>query len=146
VGVLLDLFDASFGRVERQVDHALEAIVLRQDSLDQPFIVGRAQCRLDVVLRVHTEGQHRRREYNLVIEAERVHRAPRQLREMMAAFLLDLLQQRLLMGNTPPGVLVKDARLVVEQRDVRASGPLGVGLPHLADHVVVDHRQDFRPE
>src|SRR5438045_1992262 len=42
--------------------------------------------------------------------------------------------------------VIRQIGLAIEQRDIRAAGPLGVGLPHLADHVVVDHRQDFRPE
>jgi hypothetical protein len=65
---------------------------------------------------------------------------------MRAARLLDLLQQRLLMRNAAPRMLVQNAGLAVEQRGVGPAGALGVGMAHLADHVIVDHRQDFRPE
>ena len=55
-------------------------------------------------------------------------------------------QQRLLVRNAAIGVLIEDAGLGVEQRDVAAAGAAGHGLAHLTDHVVVDGRQDFRPE
>ena len=43
-------------------------------------------------------------------------------------------------------MLVQDAGLAVEQRGVAAARAAGDGLAHLADHVVVDQRKDFRPE
>ena len=90
--------------------------------LDQPLVVGRAERRLDVVLRMHAEREHRRREHDLIVEAERVHRAPRQLDEMMGALLLDLLQQRLLMRDAAVDVLIEDAGLAVEQRTLPVPG------------------------
>ena len=43
-------------------------------------------------------------------------------------------------------MLIEDARLDVEQRDVAAARTAGDGLAHLADHVVVDRGEDLRPE
>ncbi len=146
LAVLLDLFDAGLRRVERQVDHALEAVVLGQDALDQPFVVGGAERDLELVLRMHAERQHRRRKYHVVVEAERVHGAARQLDEVVGALRLDLLQQRLLMRDAPVDMLVENAGLVVEQRDVAGAGATGQRLTHLADHLVVDRGEDFRPE
>jgi hypothetical protein len=43
-------------------------------------------------------------------------------------------------------VLVEDARLIGEQRDVARAGTAGDRLAHLADHLVVDQSQYLRPE
>ena len=75
----LTMLDAGLRRVERKVDQALEPLVLRQDALDEPAVVGAPTRHLDVVLRMHAERQHRRREHDLVVEAHRVHGAARQL-------------------------------------------------------------------
>ena len=145
-GIALDLLDAGLRRVERQIEQALEPVVLGQDALDQPFVVGAAERGLELVLRMHAEREHRGRKHDLVVEAERVHGAARQLDEAVRAAFLDRLEQALLMRHAAIEMLVQDAGLVIEQRMVLVAGPRRIGRAHLADHVVVDQRQDFRPE
>ena len=137
---------ARLGRVEGQVEQALDALVLRQDALDQPAVVGAADGGLDVLLRVHAEHQHRGGEHHLVVEAHGVHGAARQLGEMVALAAVDGLGQRHLMGNAAVDVLEGHARLGIEQRRIGGAGPHRHRLAHLADHVVVDEIDDLGPE
>src|SRR6185503_1630802 len=137
---------AGFGRVERQVEQALDALVLRKNALDQPAIVGAADGSLDVLLRVHAEHQHRRGKHHLVVEAHGIHGAAGQLGEMVALAAVDGLQQSELMGNAAVDVLERDPRLGVEQRRVGSAGPGRHRLAHLANDVVVDQVDDLRPE
>ena len=137
---------AGLGRIEGQVEQPLDALVLRQDALDQPAVVGAADSGLDVLLRVHAEHQHRRREHHLVVEAHGVHGAARKLGEMVALAAVDRLGQRHLVGNAAVDVLEGHARLGIEQRRVGGAGPHGHRLAHLADHVVVDEIDDLGPE
>ena len=53
--IFLHLLDAGLRRVERQIDKALETVVLGQNALDQPLVISLAQRRLDVVLRMHAK-------------------------------------------------------------------------------------------
>ena len=53
-------------------DHAL---VLRQDLLDQPAVIGIAERDLGICLRMHAERQHGGREHHHVIDAHGIHSA-----------------------------------------------------------------------
>src|SRR3974390_1140234 len=109
-----DDVETSLWGIEGQVEQRLDAIVLGQNALDQPAVVGAADGGLDVVLGVHAEHQHGRREYYLVVETHRIHGAARQLSEMVALAAVNCLGQGHLVGDAPVDVLEEGARLGVE--------------------------------
>ena len=109
-----DDVETSLWGIEGQVEQRLDAFVLGQNALDQPAVVGAADGGLDVVLGVHAEHQHGRREYYLVVETHRVHGAARQLSEMVALAAVNRLGQGHLVGDAPVDVLEEGARLGVE--------------------------------
>src|SRR6476659_3576355 len=89
--VALNQFDASLRRVERKIEEPLEPRILRQDALDHPAIERICERHFDIVLRMHAEQQHRAWEDDLIVDAERVHAAPRRDDETMCITCFDRL-------------------------------------------------------
>ena len=101
--------------VERQVEHRLDALVLRQDFLGQPFVEGVADHDLHLDLRMHAEHQHRGREHHHVIDAHRIHGALHQRHLGMGAPAGHRFGQALLVRNAAEHVLMQKSRRRVEK-------------------------------
>ena len=142
VGEALDRLHAGIGIVERQIEQRLLALVLRQDLLDQPAIVGVAERHFDIDLRVHAERKHRRREHHHVIDAHRIHGALAELHLTMKPGRRRL-GQFLLVHDAAGNVLVE--RTIGVQQAGRGAA-VAERFGDVAQHVVVDAVGHFRPE
>ncbi len=124
VAEAFDDVEAGFRMIERQVEHRLDALVLRQDPLDEPAIIGGADCDLDLGLRVHAEHQHRGRKHHHVIDAHAVHGALDEGDLGVGLAGRHRFAETLLMGNAPEHVLIEQARRGVEEaRAASRRGP-----------------------
>ncbi len=110
--------------VERQVKHGLDARILRQDFLGQPFVEGVADHDLHLDLRMHAKHQHRRREHHHVIDTHRVHGALDQRHLGVGAAARHGLAEALLMRNTSEHVLIEHAGSCIEEPGRRAAAIL----------------------
>ena len=115
-----------------------------QDALDHPAIERPGERHFDIVLRMHAEQQHRAGKHHLVIDAKRVHAAPRRRDEAMDVACLDQFAPAL-MADAPADALQREPGRNVQQR-VGAGESLVLRLADLAQHVIVDQVDDLRPE
>ena len=145
VGETLDHLHAGVRLVERQIEQRLDAVVLGEDLLDQPAVIGRADRSLDVRLLVHAEHEHRGREHHHVVDPHGVHGAADQGHLAVGRAVRHRLAQALLMRDAPVDVLIGHAGHRVEQAGRRAD-PVAERLRHLTVDVVVDAVGHVRPE
>src|SRR4029079_4931610 len=72
--------------------------------------------------------------------------AARELGEMVRAIRLNLLPEAGLMRNAAVERLVRDAGHDIEQREIARARTDALAERHVADHVVLDERDDLGPE
>ena len=142
VGETLDRLHASIRLVEGQIEQRLLALVLRQNFLDQPAVIGIAKRHLGVGLRVHAEREHRRWKHHHVIDAEGIHGALSELHLAVQPGRRRLAQV-LLVHDAAGHVLVKRT-VGVEQAGTAAA--FAERLGNVAQNFVVDAVGDFGPE
>ena len=134
-----DLAQRCFGIAERQAQHREEALVgMRQHILGEPAIVGPAQFDLDLLLRMHADGEHAGREQAGVIDAHGVHPAVAELHVAQLAVLGLLRAAQRIAGDAAADILEAD---VLDHEVVAAlAHALHAELP---DHVVFHIRKEL---
>jgi hypothetical protein len=130
--------------VERQVQHRLDALILRQDFLGQPFVEGVADDDFHLDLRMHAEHQHRGRKHDHVVDAHRIHGALHQRHLPVRAAARHLLAEPLLMRDAAEHVLVQHAGRGIEQAGRRTAA--FEGARHLFVDVAFHALDHVRPE
>ncbi len=137
VAELLHRLVAGVGIVEGQIDHRLETILLAQDALAEPAVIGLRQADLDLDARTGGEIEHGGREHAGDVDAHGVHEAPHQ-RDVAVRGRRHLLDAAAgIAGDAAADLLVG----AVGRRDAAARHALVLGL--VAQHRIVHVLQDL---
>ena len=144
IGIHLDRLHAGLGVIERQIQHRLDARILRQDFFGQPFVEGVADHDFHLDLRMHAEHQHRGRKHHHVIDAHRIHGALNQRHLGVGAAARDGFAEPLLVRDAAEDVLVEHARRGIEEAGRVAA--FFEGARHLLVDVALHPIDDFGPE
>jgi hypothetical protein len=136
---------ASLGVLKGQIDQGFYPVVLGQDPLDQPAIVGAAEPHFHFRLRMHAEKQHRRREHHHVVDAERIHGPAGQGNVAVDSGFLDDFPLAVLVGDSSADRLIAQPEVAVQPIGRRAD-PLGLKSHRVvADHGILDVGDDLLP-
>ena len=128
---------AGLGIVERQIEHRLEAILLAEDLVAEPAIVGLRHRHLDLDARAGREIEHRGREHAGDVDAHGVHPAPHQ-GDVAVRGRRDLLDPAAgIAGDASADLLVR----AVGRRDAATRRALILGL--VADDRILHVLQDL---
>src|SRR5215470_11938699 len=132
----LDLAHAG-GRIgERQAQHGIHAAArLGQHLLSDPAVVGPAEIRLHLLLRMHADVEHAGWEQAGVVHAHRIHPALAELYVAMLAILLRLLGAPQRIARHAPAHVLDEAR--ISRHDGTAIGNAAAAHGPLPEYVVL---------
>ena len=145
VAKFLDRLQRRMRVVERDEEHRLHLRIHGQNVFTKPLVVGAAQQRFHIELRMHAEVQHRCRKDDHVIEMEGFNGTADQRYIAVNRRIFHDFAQLRLMRHAATDILIPEAEIAVQAIGRTTGAVLQMIQRHRALHVVLDVFADRRP-